>query len=110
MGYEEAKELMAQAERARAEAIEELLNQRLAIDVKLDELGYGDLEKPSAAKPPARKKATGIAAVCQVCGFGTTPPHDQRFRVHKEQAEKKPLTPAELKAAGLARKQPTSAT
>ena len=102
MGYEEAKRAIEQAEQLRIAAIHELIEQREGINAKLKELGYTE---PKFQHPDAgRKKASGIASVCQVCGFGTTPPHDQRFKLHREQPEKKPLTEAELKKAGLARK------
>jgi hypothetical protein len=100
--YDDAKQAIQEAHELREKAIAQLLAERADIDRKLADLGHGS---PAAkAKPAAAKKATGIAAVCQVCGFGTEPPHDQRFRVHKDQPEAKPLTAAELKAAGLVKK------
>lgn len=39
-----------------------------------------------------------VGAVCPVCKLATNPPHDARSRVHRSQAEKKPLTTDELAA------------
>jgi DNA-binding protein H-NS len=62
---------------------------------------------PASIKENGRKKAGGAkaktkgakAAVCPICNFQTTPPHDRR--AHRYQKKKAPLSAEELKEKGL---------
>ena len=112
--YEEVLRLREEMGNVKQHAVKQLLAEReeierqyrevrAEVDRKLADVGYS----PKSAKPakgaPAKAHGSGIAAVCQVCGFQTVPPHDQRFRLHKRQDVAAPLTGAELAAAGMRR-------
>ena len=116
--YEEMLRLRQEMENVKLAAERQLLAEREELEVqyraalaeldrKLADVGYvaGKGAAQTRRKPHASAKAhgSGIAAVCQVCGFQTVPPHDQRFRLHKRQEQKAPLTDAELTAAGMRR-------
>jgi DNA-binding protein H-NS len=60
----------------------------------------------AASKANGRKKASGataktkaVKAMCPICDFQTTPPHDRR--AHRHQKKKAPLSAQELKEKGL---------
>ena len=85
--FDQAKE---EALRKATEAVSDLIALGLTYS-----LTNGDV-KESGEK---RAKKTSRAAVCPVCGFQTSPPHDKRS--HRSQAKKVPFTAAILKQKGL---------
>ena len=91
---DKALRLHKEAEAAKKAAIGDLLQQRTAIDAKLEQLGYGDVDgaprgrrgKRSAKKVTQSKAPARAAKVCKVCGKAG---HDgRRHRWDKKDAKK----------------------
>jgi hypothetical protein len=95
---------VATAERAGIfdQAKEEALEKAKAAVAELNALGlnYTLTSGGKAAKAGSGKGKGAIkAAVCPICEFQTTPPHDGR--THRNQKKKSPFSAAELKEKGL---------
>jgi hypothetical protein len=91
------KDLEAQ----KAEAIQELLAERLKIDEQLAMLGHTDGKAPKKKAGTPRQKSE----ICTICKFATDPSHDGRLKFHRDQGEnKKPLTDKQLADLGLKKK------
>ncbi len=90
------------ANNLRDSAIQELLNQRKAIDAQLAEFGHGDSGARSG-RGSGVKRPVDPNKPCGICGFATVPNHDGRK--HRSQGDKrKPFTAAALSDMGMSKK------
>jgi hypothetical protein len=85
------------------QAKEEALEKAKAAVAELNALGLNYTLSNSAGKQAkagsAKEKRAIKAAVCPICEFQTSPPHDGR--THRSQKKKGPFSAAELKEKGL---------
>lgn len=84
-----------QLEALKKEAIQELLEERESIDLKLTSLGY---KEPEPQRTGATRKRSGTTKEkhCEICDLVG---HDKR--AHRSQIKKQPFTTAELQEKGL---------
>jgi len=100
---ERIKELVAERAKIFEQAKEEALHKANEAVADLNALGLhyhlapGDETQVKAGD--AKVHGTVKDAVCPVCGFKTSPPHDKRS--HRAQKKKAPFTATELKKKGL---------
>jgi hypothetical protein len=87
------------------QAKEEALEKAKAAVAELNALGLNYTLSNSVGKQAkaglAKEKRTIRAAVCPICEFQTSPPHDGR--THRNQKKNGPFSAAELKEKGLAK-------
>ena len=98
--FQEIQKLQAQIDDLREKAKDEAVKKVRAALEQLNALGFHFELSEKGAKKKATKPMKD--AVCSVCGFKTSPPHDPR--THKAQgSDKKPFTKKELEERGLAK-------
>jgi len=97
--------LLAEANKHRDNAVNELKSSIEALIGELNELGFnfrlaegGEVSGGKKSRTP--RKASGR---CDICQFETTPYHDGRNKFHRAQpeGEKKPLTAKQMADSGL---------
>jgi hypothetical protein len=98
--------MLDEANKHREAAVSELKVAIQDLIVDLNELGFNyRLTEGGGSASKGEKKPRPVADKdCPICKFRTSPPHDGRNKLHRDQGEnKKPLTAKQLEEAGLAK-------